>query len=81
VIENGAVLVKDGKIAEVYDGDIPDPRTLHAEAIEAAGKTILPGLIDVHVHLGASGGLMDDWRLRWAENFRARTGGLSLLVA
>jgi len=61
VIENGAVLVKDGKIADVYNGEIPDARTLHAEAIEAAGKTILPGLIDVHVHLGASGGLMDDW--------------------
>ena len=58
VIENGAVLVQDGKIAEVYDGNIPDPKTLNADAIEAAGKTILPGLIDVHVHLGAPGGFL-----------------------
>ena len=62
VIENGAVLVRYGKIAEVYEGSIPDPKTLRAEAIEAAGKTILPGLIDSHVHLGAPGGLMDDWK-------------------
>jgi imidazolonepropionase-like amidohydrolase len=56
VIESGGVLVRDGKIAEVYAGEVPDPKALKAEAIEAAGKTVLPGLIDVHVHLIASGG-------------------------
>jgi len=59
VIENGAVLVKDGKIAEIYDGNIPDPKSVNARAVEAAGKTVLPGLIDVHVHLGPSGGIDD----------------------
>jgi enamidase len=29
--------------------------------MEAAGKTILPGLIDSHVHLGAPGGFLEDW--------------------
>jgi len=62
VIENGAVLVKDGHIAEVYDGNIPDPKSVSAAPIEAAGKTILPGLIDMHVHLGAPGGFMEDWK-------------------
>jgi len=61
VIENGAVLIRNGRIAEVYDGNIPDPKTLNARAIEAAGKTVLPGLIDVHVHLGSSGGI-DDYK-------------------
>jgi imidazolonepropionase-like amidohydrolase/ABC-type multidrug transport system permease subunit len=61
VIENGAVLVRNGKIAEVYDGNIPDEKAVNADAIEAAGKTILPGLIDSHVHLGAPGGFLDDW--------------------
>jgi len=60
VIDNGAVLVRAGKIVEVYDGNGPDPKTLKAEAVEAAGKTILPGLIDVHVHLGAPGGIYRD---------------------
>ena len=62
VIENGAVLVKAGKIAEVYDGNIPDPKSLNAEPVEAAGKTVLPGLIDTHVHLGGPGGFYDDWK-------------------
>ena len=61
VIESGAVLVKGGKIAEVYDGSFPDAKTLNAEPIDAAGKTVLPGLIDMHVHLGAPGGFYDDW--------------------
>jgi imidazolonepropionase-like amidohydrolase/ABC-type multidrug transport system permease subunit len=60
VIENGAVLIRGGKIAEVYEGEGPDPKTLKAETVEAAGKTILPGLIDVHVHLGAPGGFYPD---------------------
>lgn len=60
VIENGAVLVRGGKIAEVYESQGPDPKTLKAETVEAAGKTILPGLIDVHVHLGAPGGFYSD---------------------
>ena len=57
VIENGAVLVRDGKIAEVYEGAGPDPEKIKAETVEGAGKTLLPGLIDVHVHLGAPGGI------------------------
>lgn len=61
VIESGSVLIKQGKIAEIYEGSAPEAKTLKADTIEAAGKTVLPGLIDVHVHLGAPGGLYDDW--------------------
>jgi len=60
VIENGAVLVRGGKIAEVYQDNGPDPKALKAETVEAAGKTILPGLIDVHVHLAAPAGFYTD---------------------
>jgi len=60
VIESGAILVRKGKIEEIYEGASPDAKSLNAEAVEAAGKTVLPGLIDVHVHLGASGGFYDD---------------------
>ncbi len=61
VIESGAVLVRGGKIAQVYEGKFPDARALNAEPVDAAGKTVLPGLIDVHVHLGGPGGFYDDW--------------------
>lgn len=60
VIENGALLVRGGKIAEVITGSVPDEKSLKADVVDGAGKTILPGLIDVHVHLGASGGFSSD---------------------
>ena len=55
VIDQGSVLIKDGKIAEIYTGPAPDAKSLRADAIEAAGKTLLPGLIDVQVHLSLPG--------------------------
>ncbi|HEX7516892.1 MAG TPA: amidohydrolase family protein [Chthoniobacterales bacterium] len=61
VIESGSVLIRGGKIAEIYEDSVPEPKTMKADTIEAAGKTVLPGLIDVHVHLGATGGFYDDW--------------------
>jgi len=61
VIESGAILVRGGKIAEIYEGSFPEAKKLNAEAIDAAGKTVLPGLIDMHVHLGGPGGFYDDW--------------------
>ena len=60
VIESGGVLVRNGKIDEIYDGATPEPQSLKAEVLEAAGKTVMPGLIDVHVHLGAPGGVYAD---------------------
>ena len=67
VIETGSVLVRNGRIDGVYDGAGPDAATLKAEVVEASGKTVLPGLIDVHVHLGAPGGIYAD-----AEGLRGR---------
>jgi imidazolonepropionase-like amidohydrolase/ABC-type multidrug transport system permease subunit len=55
VIDQGSLLIKDGKIAEIYMGPAPDAKSLRADAIEAAGKTLLPGLIDVQVHLSLPG--------------------------
>jgi imidazolonepropionase-like amidohydrolase/ABC-type multidrug transport system permease subunit len=60
VIESGTVLVQGGKIAEVYAGAGPDPKAVKAEVVEASGKTILPGLIDVHIHLETPGGFYAD---------------------
>jgi imidazolonepropionase-like amidohydrolase/ABC-type multidrug transport system permease subunit len=57
LIENGSVLVSDGKIAEIYTGTAPDPDQIHADPVEGAGKTLLPGLVDVHVHLAGPAGI------------------------
>lgn len=60
VIENGSVLIRRGKIEKIFEGTSPDAKSLNAEKLDAAGKTILPGLVDVHVHLGAPGGFLAD---------------------
>ena len=57
VKENATVLVHDGKIADIFDGPGPDAYKIRAETIEGSGKTLLPGLIDVHVHLSSPGGM------------------------
>jgi ABC-2 type transport system permease protein len=41
IIESGAVLLRDGKVAEVYDGQPPDAGSLKAQAVDASGKTIV----------------------------------------
>ena len=47
-IENGTVLVEDGKIKAVGAGlEIPEG----AEVIDAKGGVIMPGLIDCHTHI------------------------------
>ena len=42
VIENGFVVVKDGRIARIGSGPAPDAENLHADVVEGAGKTLLP---------------------------------------
>jgi imidazolonepropionase-like amidohydrolase/ABC-type multidrug transport system permease subunit len=58
VIESGGVLIRNGKIERVYEGAIPDAKDVKADEVEGSGKTLIPGLIDVHVHLGAPGGFL-----------------------
>jgi imidazolonepropionase-like amidohydrolase/ABC-type multidrug transport system permease subunit len=59
VIESGAVLIRKGMIEEVFTDTIPDAEELKATVIQGSGKTLLPGLIDVHVHLGAPAGFYE----------------------
>lgn len=47
------VLVRDGKVAEVSDAPLPVPPG--AEVVEAEGRWVLPGFIDLHVHLREPG--------------------------
>lgn len=49
LIENGCILVENGKIKEVGT-DLVAP--LDAEIIDAEGKNVFPGFIDAHCHIG-----------------------------
>lgn len=59
ILEQASVLIKNGKIDRIFTGSAPDAKSLNADEIEAAGRTVVPGLIDVHVHLGAPGGFYE----------------------
>src|SRR5213083_406511 len=48
VIERGAVVVRDGKIVSV---SATAPGASSGRAINAGGKTVMPGLIDAHRHI------------------------------
>ncbi|MGD0701590.1 MAG: amidohydrolase [Trebonia sp.] len=50
-IPGGTVLVADGKITAVGGPDLKPPPGV--PSVGAAGKWVLPGLIDAHTHLGA----------------------------
>ncbi len=62
VVEHGAVLVRNGKITQIFNTPPSNPKALNAEIIDAAGKTLMPGLIDMHVHIGAPGGVYSDMK-------------------
>ena len=58
VLENATVVLRNGSIAEVGPSDQVQPPP-DAELLEGRGRTLLPGLIDLHVHLGGSGTRFD----------------------
>jgi imidazolonepropionase-like amidohydrolase len=62
-VSNGAVVVEDDRIKEVLRGSsgrLPSD----AQTIDCRNQTLLPGLIDVHVHVGAvDANIMEQQRL------------------
>ncbi len=79
-IERGWLLTKDSQIAALGRGDAPE--NIDAEVINGAGKTLLPGFIDVHVHGGAGSEAMDATpdALRTMAQFYAQHGVTSFLA-
>ncbi|TAN13379.1 MAG: N-acetylglucosamine-6-phosphate deacetylase [Chitinophagaceae bacterium] len=56
IIPHGTVIVKDGKISEISDGNMEASEAIE---IDAQGKYISPGFIDIHVHGGGGHDFMD----------------------
>lgn len=52
-LEDAAIVIRDSKIASIGpDFVVP----ANARIVDLGGKTLLPGLIDAHIHIGGSGG-------------------------
>ena len=65
IIEDGWMLVRDGKIAQIGSGGYP--RIGVDVVIDGSGKHVSPGLIDCHSHTGISGGVNEGSQVNTAE--------------
>ncbi|HMD33192.1 MAG TPA: amidohydrolase family protein, partial [Candidatus Acidoferrales bacterium] len=67
VIERGDVLIVNNRIAAVgATGTLKE--TAGARVIDARGKTIMPGYVDIHAHLGARHDVVTDQEWAYAAN-------------
>lgn len=67
----GCVLLEGNRIREVLPGEEPPPG-FSGSVIDAAGKWVVPGLIDIHVHLREPG---YEWKEDIASGTRAAAAG------
>ncbi len=70
---DGSVIVEDDRIKEVLSGP-PGHFPSNAIVLDCRRQTMLPGLIDAHVHMGAiDANLMDQHRKYFPSMFVVRT--------
>jgi 5-methylthioadenosine/S-adenosylhomocysteine deaminase len=56
VLENTSIAIANGRITDIGDADKLKTRAAGAKRIDARRKAVLPGLVDLHAHMG--GGLI-----------------------
>lgn len=79
------IVIENGRIVAVRDG-IVRPDRADAQVVDLTGKTVVPGLIDSHVHLtsdagGIAGQLEEVTLSPAAQAFNAQVNGLKTLRA
>ena len=69
-IEGAAVLVVDGRIAEIGSPSLAAPGLADLRVVDLAGRTLMPGLIDAHVHPTATE-IIEDFQRPMPTTLRA----------
>lgn len=87
VIENGAVLIEKGRIADVGEASSLNAKYANAERLDASGRVVLPGLVNLHMHSGLIRGTAEDlpvfeWLTKYVDpKHRALTEELAYAAA
>jgi imidazolonepropionase-like amidohydrolase len=68
-VPNGAIVIEGNEITRVDGGDTPADVRPADTVIDAAGKFIMPGLIDGHVHLSSHQGALPGVRFTSTPEF------------
>lgn len=74
-IISGGVAVQDGKIVQVVPGDA---RVDANQVVDLKGKTLLPGVVDAHVHFNQPG--RDHWEGYRTGTMAAAAGGVTTVL-
>jgi imidazolonepropionase len=85
VIENGSLIAREGRIAWIGpSSEVPTLEPGAHEVINAAGRVVLPGLVDSHTHLIFAGSREDEFEARLQghtyQEITARGGGIQSTV-
>ncbi|MHC5114328.1 MAG: amidohydrolase family protein [Planctomycetota bacterium] len=67
VLENGSLIVRDGKIVGVFAAGMMPRIAINGPTIDLGGRHVTPGLIDCHSHTGISGGVNEFPQANTAE--------------
>jgi imidazolonepropionase len=83
-IADGAMLVRDWRVAAVGKRADVEPLATDAEAVDAGGRLVTPGFVDAHTHLVFAGHRADEFEMRCAgstyQEIAATGGGIRSTV-
>lgn len=86
IIENGALVVEDGRITAVGPASRIEnlASVRRAEELDVRGRVVMPGFVDSHTHLLFGGPRLEDFAMRLAgrsyEEIAAAGGGIAASV-
>lgn len=60
IVERGHLVMDAGRVTSIETGGIPEAKA----TIDAAGRVVMPGLVDCHTHACWAGDRLDEWEQR-----------------